>query len=254
VLTGTATGVAATFTGTVQQATSTTTGNASVGGNLAVTGSDTVTGASQAASYTAAGNGAVTGVLVPKSYTNEAAATSALPSPAVGTQVWLTAPTSTGQSAGLFYWNGTAWWPVNFAPPVFVGTQTVAQSIPANAFTSLTMDSEVVDTFNGHSTSTNTSRYTCALAGWYNVVGRYPTSGTANTKRIASIAVNGTGVRNNEIDPSDASLSTVEVTALVFLNVSDYVEVQVLQNTAGALNTNVASGYASTMEVHWLHA
>lgn len=108
-LTGTATGASATFSGTVQQATSTTTGNASVGGNQTVSGTETVTGASQAGSYTASGNGAVSGVLVPKSYTNEAAATAALPSPAAGTIIWLTAPTATNTVAGLFQWTGSAW-------------------------------------------------------------------------------------------------------------------------------------------------
>lgn len=102
-LTGTANGAAATFTGTVQQVTSTTTGNATVAGTLGVTGAAT------AASITANSNGAVTGVLVPKSYTNEAAVTAALPSPVVGTQVWLTTPSAASTVAGLFHWTGTAW-------------------------------------------------------------------------------------------------------------------------------------------------
>lgn len=101
VLTGTATGAGLTLSGA-----------ASVGGNLTVSGTTTVTGASQAASYTAAGDGALRGVTVPKSYTNEAAATAALGgTPATAATVWLTAPTTANTPAGLFVWNGSTWLP-----------------------------------------------------------------------------------------------------------------------------------------------
>lgn len=96
-LTGTASGAALNLSGAL------------AAGNTTITGTASASGASTAASYTANGNGQVAGVLVPKSYTNEAAATSAIPSPANGTQVWLTAPTAANTSAGLFIWNGTAW-------------------------------------------------------------------------------------------------------------------------------------------------
>lgn len=66
-----------------------------------------VSGASTAASYTANGNGAVSGVVIPKTYTTEAAATAALVSPTAGSLVYLTAPT-TGP-AGLYQYVGAAW-------------------------------------------------------------------------------------------------------------------------------------------------
>lgn len=44
---------------------------------------------------------------VPDVFTNQAAATAAIPLPTQGTQVWLTAPTAS--DPGLFAWTGTVW-------------------------------------------------------------------------------------------------------------------------------------------------
>src|SRR5690348_12981216 len=58
------------------------------------------------------------------------------------------------------------------APPVFSGYATTAQSIPnANAMTALNFDTEVLDSDGGHSTVTNTSRYTATVPGTYLVFG-----------------------------------------------------------------------------------
>ena len=91
-----------TATGAVAGVSLAVSGNGTVGGTLAATGA--VTGAS----FTANGNGILAGVVAVKQYTNETAAGTALPSPATGTLVWLTAPTG-GADAGLFVWNGSAW-------------------------------------------------------------------------------------------------------------------------------------------------
>jgi hypothetical protein len=66
------------------------TNNATVGGTLAVTST-------------------VTGVVVPKSFTNEAAAGTAT----VGYIVYLSAPTTAGYLAGLYRGNGTIWIPIS---------------------------------------------------------------------------------------------------------------------------------------------
>jgi hypothetical protein len=76
------------------------TNNETVGGTLAVTGAAT------AASFTANGDGVVSGVVAPKNYTNEAAAGT---QPA-GDLVYLTAPTGTGFTAGLFMSLGGGTW------------------------------------------------------------------------------------------------------------------------------------------------
>lgn len=71
--------------------------NATVGGTLVVTS------AAQASSFA--------GILVPKSFANEAAAGTAT----AGYIVYLTAPTGAGYSAGIYRGNGTIWVPENLS-------------------------------------------------------------------------------------------------------------------------------------------
>ena len=97
------------------------TGTATVG-NLSTAGTVSASGAATAASFTASGNGVAAGVIQPKSYTNQAAATTALPSPQTGALVYLTAPTG-GPDAGVFVWNGSAW--KRHAPLIQTGTGSI---------------------------------------------------------------------------------------------------------------------------------
>lgn len=153
-------------------------------------------------------------------------------------------------------WNSNVRDAVNFLanPPLFIGYQTVSQSIPNSAFTSITFDSETVDTYNGHSTTSNTSRYTAQVAGWYEVTARCGTSGSSAGKRIINIAVNGSGVWVNEIDPPNTDLLTNTITATVYMNANDYVETQFYQTSGAALSTTVSSLYYPSMSVRWVHA
>jgi hypothetical protein len=41
-------------------------------------------------------------------------------------------------------------------------------------------------------------------------------------------------------------------TQLIFLNATDYVELQVMQNSGGAINTQVTSPEQSTLNVVWV--
>lgn len=106
---GTVSGGAGTFTGALSAASATISGNQTVQGNQTVNGAMIVTG-----NQTNAGNitasGAVSGIFVPKQYANEAAASAA--TTATGAVVYLTAPTTNGNAAGLFEYNGSSWVPL----------------------------------------------------------------------------------------------------------------------------------------------
>lgn len=146
---------------------------------------------------------------------------------------------------------------VNFleSPPVAVLQQTSVQSCANGAFTPIAMDAEVVDSYNGHSTVSNTSRYVAQVAGWYLALGRYATGGTLDTKRMACISVTGVLQRNNELDSPDADLHTPQCDAIVFCNVGDYIELQGYQLSGGALNTNTSTTYyGCSLEIIWLHS
>ena len=133
--------------------------------------------------------------------------------------------------------------------------QTVAQSIPSGTFTGITFDVEDLDTDGGHSTSSNTSRFTAPNAGWYFCSGGVGFSASATGQRGAAWAVNGTTLNGTSVFVNASAAFTTIIAArskLLYLNVSDYVELQALQNTGGALNTNVTTDGQSSMSVQWV--
>lgn len=141
--------------------------------------------------------------------------------------------------------------------PICVLNQLTAQSIPDSTFTGISFDTagKVVDNYNGHS-ATNLSRYIAPIAGWYLAIGRASASGTADKKRIVTIAVNGTPQRANEQDSPDPDLHVPYCAALVYCNgTTDYIEVQLFQGNGAALLTNVSAlYYGSSLEIIWVHS
>lgn len=173
----------------------------------------------------------------------------------------LAAPTPAQVAPGQYItgalWNANVYNGLSFlaARPIFVGQQQVVQSVANGVWSVLTIDTEVVDTYGGHSTVSNTSRYTCQLAGWYRVCAR------------AAFAVNGTGSRGARVHVNGAYIQgaanlvgagtlngVVEASHLVQLAVGDYVEIAGGQNSGAALSTAFANEAASMMYVIWEHA
>lgn len=144
--------------------------------------------------------------------------------------------------------------------PIFSGYQAAAQSIPSGAFTALSLDTEVVDSDSGHSTVTNTSRYTCQVAGIYYLTGNVvlPASGTGT--RGASFALNGatsTGITGSEqlIAPSPGFATTISPTpSYIRLAVGDYVQICAYQNTGGAISTTTIGAAFTMFNVEWVTA
>lgn len=143
--------------------------------------------------------------------------------------------------------------------PIFQGIQTTAQaSIATSAWTSMNLDAEPIDSYGGHSTSVNTSRYVCQLAGWYEVCGSVTWAANGTGTRGARIAVNGTVVQGSAamIAPAASTTDTGVSTQprAVFLNVNDYVEVQGWQSSGATLATKVDADLTSTLYVCFKHA
>lgn len=130
--------------------------------------------------------------------------------------------------------------------------QATPQSIPNNTETAVLFDTESVDYDNGHSTVTNTSRYTAATAGWVVVMGGVTWASNATGVRHATVRSNGTTVRAKEIrTATNGDFTIMTISALVFLNVGDYIEITCLQTSGGALSiTNNFVG--SWMALYWL--
>lgn len=117
-------------------------------------------------------------------------------------------------------------------------------------------NTNVVDSYSGHSTVTNTSRYVAQVSGWYDakVIGALSTTSAAAALRLA---VNGTPVVGTGVGltPNTASGDAAALTSReVFLNAGDYVEGDIFQSTGGAVNT-VATGvdFANSMTVRLVH-
>lgn len=133
------------------------------------------------------------------------------------------------------------------APPSFRAYATVAQAMGVdNTWYSLTLDTEQFDNYGGHSTSTNTSRYTCQVAGIYQVsaVATFANFSSTVGNRAVRIAVNGNAYPGSFVKtlPAVTGSSAVATSALIQLAVGDYIEVQGNHNSTNASMTTSVAG------------
>ena len=149
---------------------------------------------------------------------------------------------------------------VNFLAnvPLFVGEQTVTQSIPNAAYTSVTWDTNIIDTYSGHSTVTNPSRYTAQVAGTYRIMARSSFGSNATGRRIAAMAKNGAQVFGSQVElavnPTATGQTTVHSEYEVACIIGDYLEFQIYQASGAALGTAVGSPAGGFVVVQWMHA
>jgi hypothetical protein len=140
-------------------------------------------------------------------------------------------------------------------PPLFAGYQSAAQSVANSTLVAIGMDSSVVDSYGGHSNVTNNSRYTAVVAGYYFVIAQVGYAANASGNRLIEMHKNGGSTLNLGqgvgLAPTTSNNSANQVSALVQLNVGDYIEAYTYQTSGGALNTVPAQ---SGMTVLWLHA
>lgn len=136
------------------------------------------------------------------------------------------------------------------SPVRFKAYSSVAQSFAsATTSTVLTLDTELVDSDGGHSTTTNTSRFVCQTAGLYFVGGSVCFATNSTGTRTLNIFVNGTGVIGaaNQCGPSTTNGTSVVTNTLVQLVVGDYVELAAWQNSGATLATSTSAAIATTM-------
>ncbi|MFE9448261.1 hypothetical protein [Streptomyces sp. NPDC006739] len=142
-------------------------------------------------------------------------------------------------------------------PPVFFGYQTSGQSLTSGTGIAVTLDTETIDTYGGHSTTTNTSRYTAQVAGTYLVSGGASVNGaTSQTYLAAYICKNGVeqpGSRGMVPGNSSHTYTVSAITISVVLAVGDYVEIFV-QADGTSPTTHGSATQTSSMSVTWIHA
>lgn len=141
-------------------------------------------------------------------------------------------------------------------PPIAVLTQNVIQTLTTSVWTDLTMDTSTTDTYGGHSTVTNSQRYTSQVAGWYEASGVSAVAINATGGRGVRLAVNGSPVQSSVgfVTGYSANASGVPTpTCLVYLAVGSYVTCQAWQSSGGNLNTFTSSDLASGLNVTYKH-
>jgi len=142
-------------------------------------------------------------------------------------------------------------------PPIALIYQNSGQAIPTGtADTTLTFDSTLIDTYNGHSNSVNNSRYTAQVAGWYRA-NAYCSFGINSTGyRSVGIKKNGSFIQSSVMQglPGSASWGTFATpTTYVFMNVGDFLEVVVSQTSGGSLTNVVGAPVGPSLTIAWVH-
>lgn len=144
------------------------------------------------------------------------------------------------------------------APAICRVRATGAQSIANNTFATLTFDAEDLDSTGMHSTSVNTSRITAVYPGWYFSAGANcwaAGGGAATSRRLSQHLVNAGSALNGSIGGGvgmNSIMPAVWRSMHIYLNVGDYVETQIYQDTGSSLSTYVAlSNYQPSWDVRW---
>lgn len=139
-------------------------------------------------------------------------------------------------------------------PPIANLYQNAAQTIATSTLTAISLDSTTTDTYGGHSNSTNNTRYTAQVAGWYWCYGQVAFSPNGTGNRLAGLSKNGSTIGQTfmAVQSATAANAGCAVTGyLLFLNAGDYVELIGYQGSGGNLNT---SGANSFLIVDWRHS
>lgn len=116
-----------------------------------------------------------------------------------------------------------------------IATVTATQTL-------LTYDSELYDTDGMHSTSVNTSRLTCTVAGRYTIGAAVRWASNATGYRQVFFRLNGGTVIGSIIQPAVSGATTDQVINVPYmLAVGDYVECYVVQASGGNLDVAAAA-------------
>lgn len=139
-----------------------------------------------------------------------------------------------------------------YNPPTFYGYQSVAQSVPNNSWAALTIDSEVIDSYGAHSTTSNTSRFVVPQAGYYWVSGTVTWATNTSGNRAAALYKNGATVSGAYFSAAASSYnSSATATAIIQASANDFIEMYVSQGSGTSLSTVANYSYLTVL---WIHA
>jgi hypothetical protein len=128
-------------------------------------------------------------------------------------------------------------------------THSADQSIANSTFVSLALDTETYDDGGYHDTVTNNTRITIPAnrGGKYIVGGQARFASAGGNQRFIRVLKNGTSnVISNQNLIGSANVATINVCGIVALAVGDYVELQVFQDSGGAVNVTATADFSPT--------
>lgn len=138
--------------------------------------------------------------------------------------------------------------------------QSSAQSIAHATWTAVAFQAEDSDSVNGHDNVTNNARYTCKVAGTYEVSGAVSWSYNGTGFRASVFAKNSVAIAGSQVNLPTINYTTAELlmpgrTVHVPLALNDYVELWAYQDSGGgAIPTSVTTASAhSILTIKWLH-
>lgn len=169
---------------------------------------------------------------------------------------------STGEVVRASYFNGNVRDAGNFflSVPTLECRQTIAQSIPDFGGTTVTFDTNDIDTDQGHSTTVSNTAYFANTQGRFQVQGGISLAAHADTNaRQVEIDRNGGSLEGSDVCLVGFSAATIRMQTrlkLTFLNVFDKLEISIFQTSgAGSLNTVVSPvGNQPNMSIRWVGA
>jgi len=136
--------------------------------------------------------------------------------------------------------------------------KSAAQSISGGSWQDVTWDSETFDTASIHDTSTNTERFTLVRDGLWLVVAKVVFASNSTGDRRGRLLLNGAGASTlSQVNLHTASGNTTRFTVQTLAYTStttDYVGLQVYQDSGGALNLSGGSAASTSLSVVWLGA
>ncbi len=138
-------------------------------------------------------------------------------------------------------------------PPAFAGRHAVSGTFTSGAWTSVQLDTEDLDSYNGHSTTTNTSRYVSQASGWYHAYGTVAFASNATGLRGACFYINASyRLRKQLMTAVSGAVHNITTAGLIYLAAGEYVELQGYQTSGGLLAADGTDH--PTLQVQWSRA
>lgn len=136
-------------------------------------------------------------------------------------------------------------------PPLFIASQTAAQTLATATITALTWPTPTTDVY-GMWAAGNPTRITPKVPGYYTIVGSCGFAVNSTNSRSVSIRKNGSGTDINQVTAQANGFNTViQVVSIVQFNgTTDYVEVYADQISGGNLNTVTGITSVTAQMIH----